>query len=141
MAEEFLHNSGFTITKFYVEKLLFILWAAIAAVFCYHDYIDNDPFWMVCLLIGVVALFISDAHVMAIGRDGTRLTLHHLWRQSSLELTTARILWRSGGGNWLIRKPGVEALVAMGKWPWQLYFVYCDQKNNLSAMLDKYQTH
>jgi hypothetical protein len=35
----------------------------------------------------------------------------------------------------------VEALVAMGKWPWQLYFVYCDQKNNLSAMLDEYQTH
>lgn len=141
MAEEFLHNSGLTITQFYAEKLMLVLGAVIMAVFCYHDYIDNEPLWMLWVLLGAVLLFISDAHALAIGRDGTRLTLHHLWRQSSLEMTTAQFMWRSGGGHWLIRKPGVEALVAMGKWPWQLYFVNCDQKNKLSDMLDEYQAH
>lgn len=139
--EEFIHNSGLTITEFYAEKLILVMGAGIAAVFCYHDYIDNDPFWMVCVLIGMAALFVSDAHAMAIGRDGTRLTFHHLWRQSSLEVTEARFLWLSGGGNWLIRRPGVEMLVAIGRWPWQLYLVCCDRKNNLSEILDAYQTH
>lgn len=140
MAEEFLHNSGLTITQFYVEKLMLVLGAVIMAVFCYCDRIANEPYWMLWGLLSVILLFLSDAHALAIGRDGTRLTLHHLWRQSSLEVTTARFLWRSGGGHWLIRKPGVEALIAVGKRPWQLYFVNCDQKNNLTAILDESQT-
>jgi hypothetical protein len=139
MKVEFIHNSGLTITEFYVEKLVLVMGAGIAAVFCYYNYIDNNPFWIACVFMGAALLFVSDAHAMAIGHNGTRLILHHLWRQSSLEVTEARFLWLSGGGNRLMRRSGVELLVAIGNRPWQLYFVGCDRKNNLAALLDEFQ--
>ncbi|WP_316898598.1 hypothetical protein [Pseudodesulfovibrio indicus] len=88
--ETFIHNSGLTITEFYVEKLLLALGAGIAFAICYHMIIDDSPFWWVGLLAGSALLFISDAIVLAIGNDGPRFTFHHLWRQSSLDATTAR---------------------------------------------------
>lgn len=139
--EEFIHNSGLTIAEFYVVKLLLVAGAGIALAICYHDYIDSGPFWVVCALVGAALIFVSDAHALAIGRDGTRLTFHHLWRQSSLEVATARFLWVSSKGNWLLRERPGAMLIAVGRCPWQLYLVYCDQKNNLADMLDEYQTH
>lgn len=139
--EVFIHNSRLTITSFYVEKLLIALAAGLALVICYHERIEDNLFWIFYALLGVALLFASDAIAMVIGRNGTRLTFHHLWRQSSFEITEARFLWISSKGNWLLREsPGV-VLVAIGRHPWQLYFVHCDQKNNLSEMLDEYQTH
>jgi len=139
--EVFIHNSRMTIIAFYLEKLVIAFAAGLALVICRYEYIDDNMFWIPCALLGVVLLFISDAIAMVIGRNGTRLTFHRLWRQSSLDVTKARFLWISNKGNWLLRESPAVMLVAIGKWPWQLYLVGCDQKNNLSDMLDAYQTH
>lgn len=139
--EIFVHNSSLTIAAFYVKKLLLLLAAGLALVICHYQYIDGDSFWIAYALLGAALLFVSDTIAMAIGRDETRLTFHHLWRQSSLDVTKARFLWISSKGNWLLRESSGVMLVAVGRWPWQLYLVGCDQKNNLKDMLDQYQTH
>lgn len=130
-----------TITAFYVEKLMIVFAAGLALVICRYEYIDGNVVWMLCALLGSVLLFVADAIAMVIGRNGTQLTFHHLWRQSSQDVAKARFLWISSKGNWLLRESPAVMLVVIGKRPWQLYLVGCDQKNNLSDMLDAYQTH
>jgi hypothetical protein len=136
--EVFIHNSRMTITLFYVGKLMFAFEAGLTLAICHYEYIDGNLIWMLFALLSVLLLYISDAIAMVIGRNGMHLTFHHLWRQSSLDITEARFLPIRSQGNWLRGGSSIVMLVAMGRWPWQLHLVGCDQKNNLSGMLDIY---
>lgn len=133
-----IDNSGSSILWFYLIKIASLIAAAAVILTTYINYSESSDIAIWVAAISIPLLFVSDAVALPVFKSETEIKFHHLWRTSKLKVNDAHIIDIGSGESFSWQKKKNDGiLIATVERYYNLYIIFCDDRNKLFDIFNK----